>query len=69
MPLVRAVPFTHDQVNVDWTINDRSETEPGAEPEMRVARYGEAEPSPHIERQSRNTRSNSIGFGILGSVE
>jgi len=35
---------------------------------MRVASYGEAEPSPHIERQSRNTRSNSLVASLLRCV-
>jgi hypothetical protein len=64
MPLVRAVPLrAHEQVKVECNESRRSKTEPGAEPGMRAARYGEAEPSPHSERQSRTTSGKLFGCG------
>jgi len=35
-------------------VKDRTRAQAG----MKAARYGEAEPSPHIERQSRNTTAS-----------
>ena len=58
MPLVRAVcPSTPNSMLGCSGTQERSKTKPGAQPRMRAVRYGETEPSPHIERQSCDARS------------
>jgi hypothetical protein len=52
MPLVLHVAKEFHQI-APSSRRDRAEPEPRAQPDVKDARYGEAEPSPQIERQSR----------------